>query len=133
MALVIPMKVSTYMADYFTSTGVINGVTGRIPSNKTKSGYRHITFCGYDFTQFFSLPTNAKNVQMHLTKSPSSDGQSYKMGSERVTEITPSGRTYHRIGRTLGGFIMPGLLGTGNSSFDYMVSLGYKHVRFTYE
>ena len=134
--IVIPVKLTTYKSNW-ENRRTLTRASCHIPEPTLKSGYRYLGMCGSDFNAFFNIPSDAKKARFHFTKREQADGTSYKMEHttkrRKLISYYSSDRWYTDHIRTLDGFTMPGLMGSGHKSFDSMIERGYNHVSLSYE
>ena len=131
--IVVPMKlkITKYSWDRVLT---LNAVSGRIPAPTLKSGSRYVSMCGGAFRKFFTIPMTAKKVRMHFSKSRIANGELYLMESKVISRTSRfNGCNYRETKRTLDGFTMPVLMGSGNKAFDAMIASGHKYVSLSYK
>ena len=128
--IVTPLKIKTNHYNWMASPSR-DSFRAQIPSHgATKSGYRPISMCAGAFQEFFTVPAGATDLQLRFSKRATADGESYKMASKARTNHWGGG-TYRQ--RSLDGFEIPGLMGTGHRSFDAMIRAGYEYVSVSYK
>ena len=99
-----------------------------LPNPQNKSGRSQIEMCYGAFNEFFHVPIRAKDVKIHITKTPREE--SYKMARERIKH-TWSSCTY--LANTLDGHEVPYNWLNGSSNFKRLLDEGYKYVSVSYE
>ncbi len=91
---------------------------------------RGFSMCRYDFDSFFSIPKDAKNIRLELTKTANPDA--YLMEQKTNCAALAFGGSYNELVTTLDGF-KANAYGSQASTVKRLLADGYKYIRVTHD